>query len=122
VVVDAATALALCFPDEGSDYADCVPVSLKGKTLLVPSIWSLEITNAIQVGASASRRRSGSALRLTSTLNTALQTQEVSPSRIVRMIFSLQPQPGPSVVSGYLSNDSDNTHPDGFSPEPSRPP
>jgi predicted nucleic acid-binding protein len=50
VVVDASTALAWCFPDETSDYADGVLVALEGKTLLVPSIWSLEIANAILTG------------------------------------------------------------------------
>jgi predicted nucleic acid-binding protein len=50
VVVDASIALAWCFPDETSDYADAVLVALEGKTLLVPSIWSLEIANAVLVG------------------------------------------------------------------------
>jgi len=50
VVVDASIALAWCFPDETSDYADGVLVSLEGKTMLVPAVWSLEIANAILVG------------------------------------------------------------------------
>jgi len=49
-VVDASIALAWCFPDETSDYADGVLVSLEGKTMLVPAVWSLEIANAILVG------------------------------------------------------------------------
>jgi predicted nucleic acid-binding protein len=50
VVVDASIALAWCFPDETSDYADGVLVALEGKTMLVPSVWSLEIANAILTG------------------------------------------------------------------------
>jgi predicted nucleic acid-binding protein len=50
VVVDASIALAWCFPDETSDYADGVLVSLEGKTMLVPAVWSLEIANAVLVG------------------------------------------------------------------------
>jgi len=50
VVVDASVALSWCFPDERSDYADSVLVSLKGDTLIVPSIWPVEIANAVWVG------------------------------------------------------------------------
>jgi predicted nucleic acid-binding protein len=50
VVVDASLALAWCFPDETSDYADAVLVALEGWTVLVPSIWGLEIANAVLVG------------------------------------------------------------------------
>lgn len=50
VVVDASIALAWCFPDETSDYADAVLVALEGQTMLVPSVWSLEIANAVLVG------------------------------------------------------------------------
>jgi predicted nucleic acid-binding protein len=57
VVVDASTALAWCFPDESSDYADSVLVSLEGKTIFVPSIWGLELTNAILVGERLKRLR-----------------------------------------------------------------
>jgi predicted nucleic acid-binding protein len=47
VVVDASIALAWCFPDKTSDYADGVLVALEGKTILVPAVWSLEIANAV---------------------------------------------------------------------------
>jgi hypothetical protein len=50
VVVDASVALAWCFPDEGSDYADEVLVALDGIPILVPAVWSLEVANAILVG------------------------------------------------------------------------
>jgi len=50
VVVDASTALAWCFPDEASEYADGVLVALEGHTVLVPAIWSLELANAVLAG------------------------------------------------------------------------
>jgi predicted nucleic acid-binding protein len=50
VVVDASTALAWCFPDETSEYADSVLVALEGYTILVPAVWSLELANAVLVG------------------------------------------------------------------------
>jgi predicted nucleic acid-binding protein len=50
VVVDASVALAWCFPDEASEYADRALVALKGQTLLVPAAWGLEIANALLTG------------------------------------------------------------------------
>lgn len=49
IVVDASVALAWCFPDESSEYADGVLVALEGRTAIVPSVWALEITNALLV-------------------------------------------------------------------------
>lgn len=50
IVVDASIALAWCFPDETSAYAETVLVGLGGETMLVPAIWELEVANAIMVG------------------------------------------------------------------------
>jgi predicted nucleic acid-binding protein len=55
VVVDASVALAWCFPDEGSDYADKVLVALDGGSILVPAVWPLEVANAILVGERSKR-------------------------------------------------------------------
>jgi predicted nucleic acid-binding protein len=57
IVIDASVALAWCFPDESSDYADAVLVALNNHTILVPSIWSVEITNALLVGERRKRIR-----------------------------------------------------------------
>jgi predicted nucleic acid-binding protein len=54
IVVDASVALAWCFPDEASDYADTVLIALEGKRVLVPAVWLLEVTNAVVV---AERRK-----------------------------------------------------------------
>lgn len=50
VVLGASTALAWCFPDEASQYADDVLVKLEGLTILVSAVWGLEIANAILTG------------------------------------------------------------------------
>ena len=57
IVIDASVALAWCFPDEATDYADGVLVALDGRTAMVPAIWSLEITNALLVGERRKRIR-----------------------------------------------------------------
>jgi len=57
IVIDASVALAWCFPDEASDYADSVLVALEDRTAMVPAIWSLEITNALLVGERRKRIR-----------------------------------------------------------------
>lgn len=54
IVVDASVALAWCFPDEASAYADGVLVALEDRTMIVPAVWALEITNAVVV---AERRK-----------------------------------------------------------------
>lgn len=54
IVVDASVALAWCFPDEASQYADTVLIALEGKRVLVPAVWPLEVTNAVVV---AERRK-----------------------------------------------------------------
>jgi predicted nucleic acid-binding protein len=57
IVVDASVALAWCFPDEASEYADVVLDALEDQAILVPSIWPLEITNALLVGERRKRIR-----------------------------------------------------------------
>jgi len=61
IVLDASVALAWCFPDEGSDYADEVLTAVAGQTITVPAIWPLEIANAVLVGE---RRRRVKALEI----------------------------------------------------------
>jgi predicted nucleic acid-binding protein len=57
IVVDASVALAWCFPDEVSDYADAVLLALEDQTIMVPAIWPVEITNALLVGERRKRIR-----------------------------------------------------------------
>ncbi|HTD44168.1 MAG TPA: type II toxin-antitoxin system VapC family toxin [Bryobacteraceae bacterium] len=57
IVLDASVVLAWAFPDEGSEYADAVLVSLEGETILVPSLWAVEVTNGLAVGERRKRLR-----------------------------------------------------------------
>ena len=57
IVIDASVALAWCFPDEASDYADGVLVALEDQTIIVPAIWPLEVANALLVGERRKRIR-----------------------------------------------------------------
>ncbi len=54
-VLDASVALAWCFPDESSDYAVSVLHRFKEGTAIVPSIWPLEMANALVVGIRRNR-------------------------------------------------------------------
>ena len=79
VVVDASTALAWCFPDEISEYADGVLVSLEGKTILVPALWGLEIANAVLVGERNKRLSQPDIRRFTSLLESLSLVQDLQP-------------------------------------------
>ena len=79
VVVDASTVLAWCFPDETSDYADGVLVSLERKTMLVPAVWSLEIANALLVGERKKRLKQPDIRRFTELLKSLSLVQDVQP-------------------------------------------
>ena len=68
VVVDASVALAWCFPDEASEYADRVLVALKGQTLVVPAVWGLEIANALLTGERRMRLKRPETLRFVALL------------------------------------------------------
>jgi predicted nucleic acid-binding protein len=57
IVIDASVALAWCFPDEASEYADGVLVALDGPTAMVPAIWPVEVANALLVGERRKRIR-----------------------------------------------------------------
>jgi predicted nucleic acid-binding protein len=79
VVVDPSVALAWCFPDEASDYADAVLVALEGRTILVPAIWGLEIANAVLAGERSKRLRQPEIRRFTTLLESLSLVQDVQP-------------------------------------------
>ncbi len=54
-VLDASVALSWCFPDELNAYADKVLRYFKADRASVPSIWSLEVANALLVGRKRGR-------------------------------------------------------------------
>jgi predicted nucleic acid-binding protein len=68
VVVHASVALAWCFPDEASEYADRVLVALKGQAIVVPAVWGLEIANAMLAGERRKRLKQPEILRFVALL------------------------------------------------------
>jgi predicted nucleic acid-binding protein len=50
VVVDGSVAVAWCFPDEKGEYPQSVLDSLATAAAVVPSLWSLEVANALLMG------------------------------------------------------------------------
>jgi predicted nucleic acid-binding protein len=90
IVIDASVALAWCFPDEASDYADSVLLALENQTVIVPAIWAVEITNALLVGERRKRIRQPEVRRfveLLKGLNVAEDAQPVADT--VSSIFPL---------------------------------
>ncbi|MFO0697807.1 MAG: type II toxin-antitoxin system VapC family toxin [Nitrospira sp.] len=77
VVLDASVALAWCFPDEQSPYADQVLQALEGRSVLVPAIWPLEIANGLLVGERRKRLSQAEVVRFIDLLE-ILPVQEVS--------------------------------------------
>jgi predicted nucleic acid-binding protein len=50
LVLDSSIALAWCFADEKDPYADAIAASFPAVEATVPSLWPLEIANALVVG------------------------------------------------------------------------
>lgn len=76
VVVDASVALAWCFPDEASEYADGVLVALAEHTVIVPAVWALEVANALLVGERRKRLKRTEILRFVALLEGLSMRQE----------------------------------------------
>ncbi len=49
LVLDASVALSWCFEDEGGDYAVQVLEALRTEEAVVPTLWTLEVTNGLLV-------------------------------------------------------------------------
>jgi predicted nucleic acid-binding protein len=77
VVVDASVALAWCFPDEASEYAEGVLVALEGRSILAPAVWGLEIANAVLVGERSKRLGQPEIRRFTTLLENLPLVQDV---------------------------------------------
>ena len=90
IVLDASVALAWAFPDEGADYADAVLVGLESETILVPSLWAIEVTNGLAVGERRKRLREAEIGRFLALLEGLPILQDVqSPGEAVKGILPL---------------------------------
>lgn len=103
-MLDASVALAWAFPDEGSDYADAVLVSLEGETILVPCLWAVEVTNGLAVGERRKRLREAEIRRFLALLEGLPILQDVqSPGDAVKGILPLAREYGLSAYDAtYL--------------------
>lgn len=77
--MDASVALAWCFPDEASNYADGILVALEGRSIGVPGVWALEIANALLVGERSHRLREPEIRRFTTLLENLPFVQDAEP-------------------------------------------
>lgn len=64
-VLDASVVMGWCFEDETTPYADRVLDMLDGDMALVPSVWPLEIANALCVGERRHRLQAADTARFT---------------------------------------------------------
>jgi predicted nucleic acid-binding protein len=67
-VMDNSVVMAWCFEDESDDYSNRVQDSLLKATATVPSIWPLEVTNALLAGERRGRLSIGACKRFLSLL------------------------------------------------------
>jgi predicted nucleic acid-binding protein len=104
VVIDASVALAWCFPDQGSGYADAVLVELKGNSILVPAVWGLEVANGVLVGERSKRLRQPEIRRIMTLLENLSVVQDVQPlSEYVMNVLPLAREYGLSAYdAAYL--------------------
>jgi predicted nucleic acid-binding protein len=89
-VLDGSTALAWCFTDENSAYADAVARKLPRLGALVPTIWHLEVANAMVVGERRGRCDRGDTLKWTAFLSAlSISVEEHSGSRVFNEVVDL---------------------------------
>jgi len=89
-VIDASIALAWCFPDEASAYADAVLAKVEGRVILVPAVWPLEITNALAVAVRRKRIGTAEVIRFTELLEgLAVEQDAISVSAGVNHVLPL---------------------------------
>ena len=68
-VLDCSVTMAWCFEDEASPYADAVHDSLKSVQAVTPTIWPLEVVNALIVGERRKRLDEARSSRFLALLN-----------------------------------------------------
>jgi predicted nucleic acid-binding protein len=79
IVLDASVALAWCFPDESSTYADEVYDALAQETVLVPALWGTEVVNGILIGERKKRIKMDDLVAFTSLLAEMSIVEEPQP-------------------------------------------
>jgi predicted nucleic acid-binding protein len=89
-VLDGSTALAWCFTNQNSAYADAVARKLPSLGSLVPTIWHLEVANAMVVGERRGRCDRGDTLKWTGFLSSlSISVDEHSGGRVFNEVVDL---------------------------------
>jgi predicted nucleic acid-binding protein len=99
IVIDASVALAWCFPDEASAYAETVLVALEGHEILVPSLWPIEITNALLVAERRKRIKQSEVHRFVELL--AGLTVVIASQSVTESVNSILPLAREYALSAY---------------------
>jgi predicted nucleic acid-binding protein len=104
IVVDASVALAWCFPDEHSEYADDVLDALEGQTVVLPSVWALEVANAVLVAERRKRIGKADIVRFVALLgNLSISEMSVPVGGILETVIPLAREHGLSAYdAAYL--------------------
>jgi predicted nucleic acid-binding protein len=90
VVLDASVALAWYFQDEANPYADAVAGRFPAIEAIVPSIWPLEVANAVLMGERRGRGTATTAARWAASLTAlpiAVDTQPID--RVLTDVMAL---------------------------------
>jgi len=83
MVVDAFVALAWGFADEGNEYAAAVLLALESETMLVPTLFALEVANALVMGERRKRLRQAEIQRFVDLLEGLSMVQDVQPRGVM---------------------------------------
>lgn len=104
LVPDASIALAWCFENEDSPFADRVFDLLERDTAIVPAIWPLEVANALRMAERRGRLQPSATLRLVALLrNLPISVDPVDLDRALGDILRLAREHGLSCYdAAYL--------------------
>ena len=89
-VLDGSVAIAWCFEDEVSPYADAVAARIPTVQAVVPAIWPLEVANVLLVGERRKRcAPSDTAYRLTSLAALPIAVEDISLTNVWNEVLNL---------------------------------
>jgi len=89
-VLDASVTLAWCFEDESNEYTDAILESLEFAEAFVPSVWPLEVTNALLVAERRKKLTKAASVRFLELLQELpIAVEQELPEKIFGEIISL---------------------------------
>lgn len=89
-VMDNSVVMAWCFKDESNPYADSILDRLTETVAVVPSIWSLEVVNALLVAERRKRISKADSIRFTALLSQLpINIEYETPERVTKDLLLL---------------------------------